>query len=370
MVSERRAESSGPDADRQGADTIHLWLRAEQREHEERTALMPEGLHKLRAAGFRVTVEESRQRAVPISEYRAAGAEVAGEGTWPEAPRNALILGLKELPEDGTPLVHRHIFFGHAFKGQPAAAALLARFRKGGGELLDLEYLVDESGRRIAAFGYWAGFVGAALSLRAWAAQQRDGDLLGPVARASSRGELVAVTQGALEGLARPRVLIIGARGRVGTGAADLCAAMGAPVTAWDMAETAHGGPFPEVLAHEVFLNCILARPGCPVFVPADATSAARRLTVIGDIACDPGSDYSPVRVYDRVTTWDEPCLRVASAPPLDVMAIDNLPALLPVESSEDFAQQLLPALLSLTSDESGVWTRARAEFRRHSGAG
>ena len=33
------------------------------------------------------------------------------------------------------------------------------------------------------------------------------------------------------------------------------------------VAETASGGPFPEILQHEMFLNCILARPGCPVFV-------------------------------------------------------------------------------------------------------
>jgi saccharopine dehydrogenase (NAD+, L-lysine forming) len=43
------------------------------------------------------------------------------------------------------------------------------------------------------------------------------------------------------------------------------------------MAETASGGPFPEVLAHEVFLNCILARPGCPVFVPASARDGPAR---------------------------------------------------------------------------------------------
>jgi saccharopine dehydrogenase (NAD+, L-lysine forming) len=87
---------------------------------------------------------------------------------------------------------------------------------------------------------------------------------------------------------------------------------MGVAVTKWDMAETASGGPFPEVLEHEIFLNCILARPGCPVFVPASARTAPRRLTVIGDIACDPTSDFSPIKVYDRATDWDAPALRVA----------------------------------------------------------
>ena len=28
--------------------------------------------------------------------------------------------------------------------------------------------------------------------------------------------------------------------------------------------------------------------------------TAPRRLTVIGDVACDPDSDYNPVPVYDR----------------------------------------------------------------------
>jgi saccharopine dehydrogenase (NAD+, L-lysine-forming) len=154
--------------------------------------------------------------------------------------------------------------------------------------------------------------------------------------------------------------------GRVGTGAADLCTAMGVAVTKWDMAETASGGPFPEVLQHEIFLNCILARPGCPVFVPASAKTDARKLTVIGDIACDPTSDFSPIKVYDRATDWESPALRVAENPPLDVTAIDNLPSLMPVESSQDYAAQLLPSLLTLTDLESGVWGRAKVEFDRH----
>ncbi|MFN5828998.1 MAG: saccharopine dehydrogenase, partial [Rhodobacterales bacterium] len=142
--------------------------------------------------------------------------------------------------------------------------------------------------------------------------------------------------------------------------------ATGVPVTKWDMAETARGGPFPQVLEHEIFLNCIVARPGCPVFVPAGAVSAPRALTVIGDIACDPTSDFSPVKVYDRATDWDLPALRVHDAPPLDVTAIDNLPSLLPVESSQDYAAQLLPSLLTLGSLETGVWGRAKDEFQRH----
>ncbi|TKA96944.1 saccharopine dehydrogenase [Cereibacter changlensis] len=343
---------------------IHLWVRAEQRPNEERVALTPEGAAELLRAGIRVTVEESSVRAIPIDGYVAAGCEIAPENSWPEAPAEAIIFGIKELPEDGTPLPHRHILFGHAYKGQPAGRILLQRFKAGGGTLYDLESLVDESGRRVAAFGYWAGYAGAAVALKCWAAQSR-GAICGPVSTYPGKEALLAELRAELSA-PLPRALVIGALGRVGTGASDLCDAVGVEVTRWDMAETASGGPFPEVLAHEIFLNCILARPGCPVFVPASAKTDPRALRVIGDIACDPTSDFSPIKVYDHVTDWQEPALRVHDAPPLDVTAIDNLPSLLPVESSEDYAAQLLPSLLALEALDQGVWGRAKAEFDRH----
>jgi saccharopine dehydrogenase (NAD+, L-lysine-forming) len=141
---------------------------------------------------------------------------------------------------------------------------------------------------------------------------------------------------------------------------------MAVPVTGWDMAQTAHGGPFPEILDHTLFFNCILAGPDTPAFVRPDAPEAPRRLRVIGDIACDPDSDFNPVQVYDRATTWAEPALRVHDDPPLDVTAIDNLPSMLPLESAQDYAGQLLPTLQALDGDAGGVWARAEALFQEH----
>lgn len=345
----------------------HLWVRAEQRQNEDRVGLTPAGAGALLEAGLRVTVEESASRAIPLQGYIDAGCEIAAENSWPDAPQDAIIFGLKELPDDGTPLPHRHIMFGHAFKGQHSGKELLRRFREGGGTLYDLEYLVDETGRRVAAFGYWAGYAGAAVTLKAWAAQQRD-EICGPVGVYKDKHALLADLDGELDAIStdRPTAIVIGALGRVGTGAADLCEAMGVSVTKWDMAETASGGPFPQILDHDLFLNCIFARPGTPVFVPQEALGAVRKLTAIGDVACDPDSDYNPVPVYDRATTWDAPALRVAEAPVLDVMAIDNLPSMLPAESSEDYADQLLASLLTLPDLDAGVWGRAKAVFDEH----
>jgi len=345
----------------------HLWVRSESRDHEQRVGVTPEGIKILMDAGHKVTVEESTSRAIPIEGYIATGCEIAPEGSWTDAPRDAIIFGLKELPEDSTPLPHKHIMFGHAYKGQPSGRVLLDRINAGGGTLYDLEYLVGEDGRRVAAFGYWAGYAGAAVSLLCWIAQQQGG-IADPVGVYSSSEAMQDDLRARFAPLGdkRPTALIIGALGRVGTGGADLCMAMDVPVTKWDLAETASGGPFPEVLEHDIFLNCILARPGTPVFVPASAKAAHRKLSVIGDIACDPDSEFSPIKVYDRVTTWDAPALRVHDDPVLDVTAIDNLPSMLPAESSDDFASQLLPSLLTLDALDSGVWGRAKSTFNEH----
>lgn len=345
----------------------HLWVRAEQRDNEERVGLTPIGARTLLDAGLRVTVEHSSVRAIPIDGYVDAGCEIAPENSWPTAPADAIIFGLKELPEDGSPLTHRHILFGHAYKGQPSGQILLKRFKAGGGTLYDLEYLVGDSNRRVAAFGYWAGYAGAVVSLKCWAAQQR-GEIAGTVSVYPSSSALQSDLNTELSAIGdnRPTAIVIGALGRVGTGASDLCTALGIAVTKWDMNETASGGPFPEILNHDIFLNCILARPGTPVFVPASAKTDPRALSVIGDIACDPDSDFSPIKVYDRTTTWDDPALRVHDTPPLDVTAIDNLPSMLPVESSEDYADQLLPSLLTLTAIDAGVWGRAKATYDQH----
>lgn len=133
----------------------HLWLRHETRATERRAPIGPPDARRLVEQGFRVTVEESPQRAFGLDGYAAAGCSTAPAGSWRDAPAESYVVGLKELPPAPQELVHRHIFFGHAYKGQEGADRLLRRFGAGGGALLDMEYLVDDGGRRLAAFGYW-----------------------------------------------------------------------------------------------------------------------------------------------------------------------------------------------------------------------
>ncbi|MEU5978356.1 saccharopine dehydrogenase [Streptomyces sp. NPDC047315] len=333
----------------------HLWMRHEVRASETRAPLTPKDAAQLVRRGVRVTVEESPQRAFPLADYAGAGCATAARGSWPSAPHDAYVLGLKELPDTPHELRHRHIYFGHAYKAQPGAARLLRRFTAGGGVLLDLEHLTDEAGRRHAAFGYWAGYVGAALAVL-----HRRGALSAPL-RPGSRADLDALLAA---GASEPgcSALVIGALGRCGRGARDALAVAGTAPTCWDLAET-RSLDRAALLRHDVLVNTVLVnRPVPPFLTPAQLPAAGRRLSVIADVTCDVNSPLNVLPLSTALTTWERPALRLLDAPPpVDLIAIDNLPALVPVVASRSFSADLLPHLGVL--DAAPAWARCRAAF-------
>ena len=347
---------------------LHLWIRAEQRKNEKRVGITPQDASKLICKGIKVTVEESADRIISTEEYHKVGCKIANQHSWPRAHKNAIILGLKELSEDVERLEHKHIMFGHAFKGQNSGLKLLKKFKMGKGLLYDLEYLMDPEGRRLAAFGYWAGYAGAAVSLKAYADQQNTKGICGPVSVFENKETMSDYIRNAFVNIENkfPKILVAGALGRVGTGAIDFCESLGLSVTKWDIEETKNGEPFPEILEHELFLNCILAKPGAPVFVRNKYLNSIRKLRIIGDISCDPDSSYNPIPIYKFPTNWAAPVVRINAPHTLDVMAIDNLPSLLPYESSVDFSKQLLPLLLDLNEPTNGVWKTAEETFLKY----
>jgi len=93
-----------------------------------------------------------------------------------------------------------------------------------------------------------------------------------------------------------------------------------------------------------------------------DLDRADRTLRTVSDVTNDVTSDANRLPVNDKITTWAEPVRRLRAAPPvLDVLAIDNLPSLLPRESSAAFSADLAPYLRALPDDP--VWVRCRARF-------
>ncbi len=342
---------------------MHLWVRAEARTTERRAPVTPPDVARLVEAGVRVTVEESAQRVFDLEEYAAAGAEVAPTGSWTEAPDDAVVLGIKELPDEPAELRHHHVYFAHAFKGQDDAAFTLGRFEAGGGRLSDIEYLTGEDGRRVVAFGYWAGYVGAALAVLHLA-----GDLRAPLTP-MRREDLDEAVRAAGRHCGRGvHALVTGHRGRSGTGAGDALRLGGLQPTGWDRRETGRLDR-QDLLDHDLLVNCVLTTvPTAPFFAASDL-ERARRLRLVSDVTCDVTSETNLLPVNTAITTWDAPVRHFEPVRrdvyPLDVIAIDNLPSLLPREASEGFSADLTPHLLGL-ADPAGPsypWRAAREAF-------
>jgi saccharopine dehydrogenase (NAD+, L-lysine-forming) len=150
------------------------------------------------------------------------GCELVENNSWPNAPTDIPIIGLKELPVSDAPLPHTHVQFAHCYKQQAGWSSVLARFYRGGGTLYDLEFLNDATGRRVAAFGFHAGFAGAAAGALAYAARQNE-ESLGRLEPYANEEAMVADVKARLGGREKAaKALIIGALGRCGRGAVDL----------------------------------------------------------------------------------------------------------------------------------------------------
>ncbi|CAH3191906.1 unnamed protein product [Porites evermanni] len=390
-------------------------------------------------------------------------------GSWTSAPKGAFIVGLKELPETDDPVTHRHIFYAHAYKNQTGWAELLYRFVRGGGSIYDIEFMCDDTGKCVVpVFSTMAGLCGMAVGVIAWCHQQLNPDVALPsVSAYDNEDSMLNFVKSQLQDIAKkrgvakvfPRILVVGALGRCGKGAIEMLLKMGIPksnIAEWDIAETRAGGPFPEILQYDIFVNCILltevlvypverdffyvvngVKRNCgsilmyfyvfyalenspvhyqgnpdismdfltramnlrskeqslppPLLTPclmffgltsenryfpliiifiinmAHIFFMNRSLSIVVDISCDASSPNNPLPFYDTCTSFKEPTCRVKlnkSSKPLDVVAIDHFPSLLPRESSTRFADDSTPHLLKLTEvDSYPVWVNAKKMF-------
>jgi saccharopine dehydrogenase (NAD+, L-lysine forming) len=335
-----------------------LWIRHEVRRTERRAPVVPADVRRLVTSGLHVAVERSPQRVFDDEEYAEAGAEIVDTGSWQDAPDDAFVVGIKELPDGPVTLRHRHIYFAHAFKGQRDAEHTLTRFREGGGRLYDVEYLTDERGRRVVAFGYWAGYVGAALG-----ALQLTGTLKWPLEPTDKPTLDAQLREAALS--PDTATIITGARGRSGSGATDALTVAGLEPARWDRAEV-RVRDVSALLGYDLLVNCVLTTEPTTPFVTPDDLSRRRRLHLISDVTCDVTSETNMLPVNRAVTSWGDPVRRVTDHAGhwMDVIAIDNLPSLVPREASVTFSADLTPHLLGLADSRPvGPWQAAADAF-------
>jgi saccharopine dehydrogenase (NAD+, L-lysine-forming) len=304
---------------------MRIFIRAETYPNEFRTPLVPYDVRTLLEEGHSVIVESSETRCFTDEEYMEDGAIISYKPWYQQDPQT-LILGLKELEHLDQLNGHTHVYFSHALKGQAGSTEILDAFRKSNSTLYDLEDFC-RNGKRILSFGFYAGVVGAFLGVKAF------GSELGPL-RPTTLTELSACEP------ITAKIGIAGA-GRTSKGVQRILDSLGLSYTVLKRGDLIDPTQF------DIFFNCICLSPE---YKETWNTDTDKPLLIV-DISCDASKSNSPLPPIR--TTWSEPVYRSGN---LSVIAIDNLPSLIPRESSMDFSS----CMVDLIDFHGGpLWVKA-----------
>ncbi len=141
--------------------------REDKSPFERRAALTPAHVRKaIDELGIAVTVQPSPIRIFTDQEYADAGAQVSEDLSSCD-----MVLGVKEIPSELLEEGKAYTFFSHTVKGQDYNMEMLRTLLNRGCTLVDYERIVDDQGRRLVFFGYYAGLAGMLDTL--WAFGQR-----------------------------------------------------------------------------------------------------------------------------------------------------------------------------------------------------
>ncbi|MCB0595352.1 MAG: alanine dehydrogenase [Lewinellaceae bacterium] len=313
-----------------------------------------------------------------------------------------ILMGVKEVPIAQLIPDKTYFFFSHTIKEQPYNRSLLRAILDKNIKLVDYEVLTDVRGRRLIAFGRFAGMVGAHNGILAYGrrtgkyALRRMKDCL-DYAEAKMVYQQIQLP---------PMKVALTGSGRVGRGAAMVLKDMGirqvspeefleqefaGPV--FTQLECMHyaarkdGAPFskrdfykhperyksifePYYQAADLMINGIFWDKKAPAFFTKEEMRREEfNIQVIADVTCDiaPVSSIpSTLRastIADPVYGYD-PQAEAETAPfqphSIDVMAIDNLPNELPRDASKAFGRQFINHVLpELLKKQSSMIERA-----------
>ena len=108
---------------------------------------------------------------------------------------------------------------------------------------------------------------------------------------------------------------------------------------------------------YDIIFNCIALDDSYDKVWISPEYEHKKSLLVV-DISCDYTKANNPIAIYKEATTWAEPVFNYNKY--VSVIAIDNLPSLLPSESSTEFSGLLTNLILKYGD---GEWSRCLEEF-------
>jgi hypothetical protein len=344
-----------------------------------------------------VVVQPSEIRCYKDAEYKNAGVPLQDDLSDCD-----LLIGVKETKINAILPGKTYMEFAHVAKKQPHNQNLIQAFAANKNSIIDYEYLTDQKGVRLVAFGHWAGVVGAYNALRAIYIKNKIGEL--PPAHAlHDYNEL----KGVLKDIKLPGLkFVLTGGGRVAGGAIEVLEQAGikevshddflskdfdGPVYArldpWHYAQRKDGKPFewdywvsnpaehesaflPYAHSADVFVACHYWDYRSPhFFTIEDMKQPDFRISIIADVSCDiPGPIPSTIKAstitepffdFNPVTGKEEPPFGCGQN--VTVMSVDNLPGELPRDASEFFGRLLIDKVFPhlLCDDCDGVIERA-----------
>uniref|UniRef100_A0A6C0HF18 Alanine dehydrogenase/pyridine nucleotide transhydrogenase N-terminal domain-containing protein n=1 Tax=viral metagenome TaxID=1070528 RepID=A0A6C0HF18_9ZZZZ len=320
-----------------------LYIRKEENPYEYRTPLVPKDIEILIEKGCIIYIESSNERVYTDSEYEAVGAIITNDKWYNIKFKDAFIIGIKQFIELEKLNNHTHIFFSHTFKQQKESKQILGYFSKSNSTLYDLEYFLDINFHRRIAFGYYAGIVGCILGLQ----QYIEHNLSNLVAWNSYDSMLQSIDQKKLKNT-NIKIAVIGANGRCGQGVQKILQHFHLDYTSFT-----RNSSIDIVNTYDLVFNCIVLDPSYNQVWFSNKSEYRKDCTIV-DISCDYASKNNPIAIYNTPTTWENPVFHYNSY--INIIAIPNLPSLLPKESSNEFSEDLTKLLLEYEKDTNYTW--------------
>ncbi|WP_372371105.1 hypothetical protein [Candidatus Uabimicrobium sp. HlEnr_7] len=133
--------------------SIIIGIRAE--ELDTRAPLTPKYVKRIVESGTSVYVQPSQKRCFPDEEYQKAGAYLQTDLSNVD-----IVFSVKEIPCSKILPGKIHCFFSHTIKGQKNNMTMLRTIMEKQATLIDYEKITDSSGKRLIAFGKFAGYAG------------------------------------------------------------------------------------------------------------------------------------------------------------------------------------------------------------------
>jgi saccharopine dehydrogenase (NAD+, L-lysine-forming) len=320
-----------------------IFIRRELNPNEHRAPIVPKDAAYLISKDVTVFCQKATNRIYTDSEYEEAGVILTDDEWYENKYKDTLIIGLKDLQNLDKLSKHKHMYFSHSFKNQNAADTILSAFTKSNSVIYDFEYFTNSENKRLIAFGYYAGVAAAHLGIKQY---------LNRLLYNTDINNLSNSVPIELEVKYAIKVAIIGAEGRCGLGVRSILEKY---KIAYDT--FSKDSNMDTLITYDIIFNCILLDESY-TNVWFDNTTIFTKHIVIVDISCDYSKVNNPIKLYSSATSWITPVFNYNSL--VDIIAIDNLPSLLPKESSDMFSSICKDLLLQFGSE---IWEKCLDKF-------